>query len=205
LPTLPFKLGSGNLVVRPSFPFSAAPVPHEAGGWSTERGFGDMNIVANWGRAEASGLLWSIGLTSALPTASNEALGNDQWQLGPAAILGLLKPWGVLGAFWQHWFGLNPEEGEDAVNLGTLQLFYWFSLGNGWQVGGSPTASANYVTAQDIDFSVPLNLGIAKTFVFGSTPLKTTLQGQYFVTRPDVVGPSWGVFLQVTPVVRVPW
>lgn len=205
LPTLPFKVGSGNLIVRPSFPFSAAPVPDGDGGWTKERGFGDMNIVANWGRAEESGLLWSIGLTSALPTASNEALGNDQWQLGPAAILGILKPWGVLGAFWQHWFGLNPADGEEAVNLGTLQLFYWFSLGGGWQVGGSPTPSANYVTAQDIDFSVPINLGLAKTFVLGSTPLKTTLQGQYFATRPDVVGPSWGIFFQVTPVVRVPW
>ena len=41
--------------------------------------------------------------------------------------------------------------------------------------------------------------------MLGKTPIKTTLQGQYFVTRPDVVGPDWGFFFQITPVIRVPW
>jgi hypothetical protein len=132
-------------------------------------------------------------------------MGKGQYQLGPAAIFGLIKPWGVLGGFWQHWWGLNPDEGEDRVNVGTLQLFYWFSLGGGWQVGGSPIPTANYVSATEADFTVPINFGAAKTFVLGTMPLKTTLQGQYFIARPDVAGPSWGVFLQVTPVVKVPW
>jgi hypothetical protein len=39
----------------------------------------------------------------------------------------------------------------------------------------------------------------------GSTPIKATVQGQYFVTQPDLLGPSWGVFFQITPVVQVPW
>jgi hypothetical protein len=59
--------------------------------------------------------------------------------------------------------------------------------------------------AAKTEFTVPLNLGVAKTFLLGSMPLKTTLQGQYFVTRPDMAGPSWGVFFQITPVVKVPW
>jgi hypothetical protein len=206
MPTLPFKLAGGNLIVRPSFPFAAAPVINDAGEWEKKRGFGDMVILSNWGRAEESGLLWSFGATAILPTASNAALGKDQWQLGPAAILGIIKPWGVLGGFWQHWWGLNtPEGGGDTANTGTLQLFYWFSLGGGWQIGGSPIPTANYTQASDVDFSIPFNLGIAKTFLLGKTPLKATLQGQYFVTRPDVVGPDWGIFFQITPVVRVPW
>ena len=101
--------------------------------------------------------------------------------------------------------GLNSDEGEEQVNVGTLQLFYWFSLGGGWQVGGSPIPTANYVSATEADFTIPINFGAAKTFVLGTMPLKTTIQGQYFVTRPDVAGQSWGVFFQVTPVVKVPW
>lgn len=204
LPTLPFKLGPGNLLVRPSFPFAAAPIADGQGGWTTERGFGDMIVVVNWGRAESSGILWSLGLTSALPTGT-EALGSGQWQLGPAAILGLIKPWGVVGAFWQHWYGLNSDPGEPKVNTGTLQLFYWFSLPGGWQVGGSPIPTANYVAAAESKFTVPINLGVAKTLIVGGTPIKTTLQGQYFLTRPDVAGPNWGFFFQITPVVKLPW
>ncbi len=119
--------------------------------------------------------------------------------------MGLLKDWGVLGGFWQHWYGIGtPEEGERA-NLGSLQVFYWFTLGSGWQIGGSPVLTQNYLARETNSFTLPLNLGVAKTFMLGSMPLKTTVQGQYFATRPDETGPDWGVFFQVSPVIRVPW
>ena len=124
LPVLPFKVGSGNLAVRPSFPFAGVPViDSDTGEWTKKRGFGDMAILTNWGRKEESGLLWGFGGTFILPTASNDALGQGQWQAGPSALLGLLKEWGVVGVLWQHWFGLNADEGEDKANKGTLQVF----------------------------------------------------------------------------------
>jgi hypothetical protein len=205
LPTLPFKVGTGNLTVRPSFPFAGAPVLDPGGGWDKERGFGDMVTLALWGRAEKSGLLWGVGATSIFPTASKGSLGADQWQLGPAALAGYLSGKGVFGALWQHWWGLNDPDVGTKANTGTLQLFYWFSLAGGWQIGGSPITTANYVTASDIDFSVPLNFGVAKTLMAGNTPIKATVQAQYFVTQPDLLGPSWGLFFQITPVVKVPW
>jgi len=205
LPTLPFKVGSGNLTIRPSFPFVGAPVIDENGEWDKDRGFGDMVILALWGRKEKNGLLWGFGATTILPTASKETLGGDQWQLGPAALAGHLSDVGVFGVLWQHWWGITDPDVGEKVNMGTTQLFYWFSLPGGWQVGGSPITTANYVTASDVDFSFPLNLGVAKTFMAGNTPIKATVQGQYFVTQPDMFGPSWGVFFQITPVVQVPW
>ena len=205
LPTLPFKLGSGNLTVRPSFPFAGAPVLNTDGTWDKDQGFGDMVVLALWGRAEKSGFLWGFGPTAIFPTASKETLGADQWQLGPAALAGLLLKKGVFGVLWQHWWGLNDPEFGEKVNKGTLQIFYWLSLSGGWQVGGSPVTTANYVTASDIDFTVPLNFGAAKTLMAGNTPIKATLQAQYFVTRPESLGPSWGIFFQISPVVGVPW
>ena len=204
LPTLPFKLGSGNLTLRPSFPVVGAPTPTAPGQWDKVRGFGDIVLLGLWGRKEESGLLWGAGATAVFPTASEEATGSDQWQVGPAGLVGLLKPWGVVGTMWQHWYGLNSDPGEEKISKGTLQIFYWFSLAGGWQVGGSPIPTANYLGATT-EFSVPINFGVAKTFLLGSTPFKTTLQGQYFLTRPDVAGPDWGFFFQITPVVSVPW
>ena len=40
--------------------------------------------------------------------------------------------------------------------------------GNGWQIGGSPIPTANYIPASDVDFSVPVNLGFAKINSFPS-------------------------------------
>lgn len=205
LPTLPFKMGSGNLTLRPSFPVAGTPVPNANGKWDKDKGFGDIVLLAMWGRAEENGFLWGAGGTTIFPTASKESLGQDQWQLGPAALAGFLSAKGVFGALWQHWWGITGPDVGEKVNTGTLQLFYWFSLAGGWQVGGSPVTTANYVTATDTDFSFPLNFGVAKTLIAGSTPIKATIQAQYFLTQPDLVGPSWGVFFQITPVVSVPW
>jgi len=47
--------------------------------------------------------------------------------------------------------------------------------------------------------------GVARTFIAGKTPIKATIQVQYFVTRPENFGPSWRVFFQITPVVELPW
>jgi hypothetical protein len=204
LPTLPFKVWGGNMIIRPSMPVVGLPHPKADESWEKKYGFGDIVLIASWGRAEDSGIIWSIGATSVFPTAT-EGLGKNQFQLGPAAIFGILKDWGVLGGFWQHWWGLNPKEGDEAVNIGNIQLFYWFGIGNGWQIGGSPIPTANYATKSDTKITFPLNLGVAKTFMLGDVPLKATVQGQYFVTRPETFGQSWGVFFQLTPVVRVPW
>jgi len=205
MPSLPFRLGSGNLTLRPSFPVAGSPVIDENGEWDMDRGFGDIVLLAVWGRMEKNGVLWGFGGTAIFPTASKETLGQDQWQLGPAALVGHLSGVGVFGAFWQHWWGLNDPAAGEKANKGTLQIFYWFSLKDGWQIGGSPLTTANYVTAGDVDFSFPLNLGVAKTFMAGSTPIKATVQGQYFVTQPDMMGPSWGIFFQIAPVINVPW
>ena len=64
------------------------------------------------------------------------------------------------------------------------------------------TSGETYTPGETIgeDFS-----GFAKTFLAGKTPIKTTVQAQYFVTRPELVGPSWGIFFQIAPVVNVPW
>jgi hypothetical protein len=171
LPTLPFKLGKYNLTVRPSFPFAAAPYINNEGSWDIKRGFGDIVLMGLVGTATKGGFLYGAGPTFIFPTASDPLLGGQQWQAGPAALAGILKKWGLVGVLWQHWWGFGADEGVENKNVGTMQLFYWFSAGKGWQVGGSPITTANYVAGSDINFVLPLNLGFAKTFIVGKTPI----------------------------------
>lgn len=206
LPTIPVPLKKGNLLFRPIVPFSAGLNVDDNGNWVKERGLGDIGLIAMYGYNFKSGFVLGGGANVLFPTATQPSLGSDQYQLGPAAVFAVIKKWGVVGGLWQHYFGVGSvTEGAERVNLGTFQAFYWFGIGNGWQIGGSPTMTANYVGAVDTDFSVPVNLGVAKTVILGKMPLKLTLQGQYFVTQPDVAGASWGVFFQITPVVKLPW
>ena len=56
MPTLPFKIWGGNLVVRPSFPVAGVPRLNTDGNWEKKYGFGDMVVMANWGKMEKSGI-----------------------------------------------------------------------------------------------------------------------------------------------------
>ncbi len=205
LPTIPVPLETGILVFRPIVPFSAGLSLDENQEWAKERGIGDIGLIAMYGYSFKNGIVLGGGPNLLFPTASNPSLGSDQFQLGPSMLISFIRKWGVLGGLWNHYYGVGVDDGVDAVNFGSLQAFYWFGLGNGWQIGGSPTMTANYVSAVDTDFSVPVNLGFAKTVILGKMPLKLTLQGQYFLTRPEVAGSDWGVFFQITPVVKLPW
>ncbi len=205
MPTIPVPLKKGNLIFRPSLPFSGGLNLNDESEWEKKRGISDVGLIAMYGYNFPTGIVLGGGPTMFFPTGS-EFLGKEQFQIGPSIVLAFIRKWGVVGGLWQHYFGIgDPPDGQNSVNAGTLQLFYWFGVGNGWQVGGSPNMSANYVNAVDTDFSVPLNLGLAKTVILGKMPLKLTLQGQYFVTRPDFAGPSWGIFFQITPVINLPW
>ena len=206
LPTIPVPLKKGNLLFRPIIPFSSGLTINENGDWDKERGIGDVGLISMYGYNFEGGWVLGGGFNVLFPTASKPSIGSDQYQLGPAAVFALIRKWGVVGGLWQHYFGIgNVDEGVKKVNLGTFQAFYWFGVGNGWQIGGSPTMTANYVGAIDTDYSIPVNLGFAKTVILGKTPLKLTLQGQYFLTQPDVAGSSWGIFFQITPVIKLPW
>ena len=205
MPTIPVPLKKGNLIFRPSLPFSGGLHLNDNLQWEKKRGIGDVGLIAMYGYNFPNGIVLGGGPAMFFPTG-NEFLGKQQFQIGPSVVFAYIQKWGVVGGLWQHYFGVGePPAGEDNINTGTLQLFYWFGIGNGWQIGGSPNMSANYITAVDTDFSVPLNLGLAKTVILGKLPLKLTLQGQYFVTRPDFAGPSWGIFFQITPVINLPW
>ncbi len=205
MPTIPVPLKKGNLIFRPIIPVSAGLKINEQGNWEKERGLGDIGLMAMYGYNFDSGIVLGAGPNFLFPTASHASLGSDQFQIGPSMVFAFIRKWGVLGGLWNHYFGVDAKDGEENVNFGSFQPFYWFGVGNCWQVGGSPSMTANYTGGVDTDFSIPLNLGVAKTIILGKMPLKMTVQGQYFVTRPDVAGASWGVFFQITPVIKMPW
>jgi len=206
MPVIPVPLKTGSLIFRPSFPVASAPYINENGEWDKEVEFGDIGLMAVYGYTFKAGLIVGAGPTMFFPTAGGSRIGKDQFQLGPTALAAYIQKWGVLGFLWQHWWGVGsiPED-QEKVNVSTIQLFYWFGIGNGWQIGGSPTPTANYVAAAETSYSIPLNLGIAKTVIIGEMPLKFTIQGQYFVTRPEDLGTDWGIFFQVAPVLELPW
>jgi hypothetical protein len=206
-PVLPFPQSNGyNLIFRPGFPvlIDQPSFDPAKGKFDTETGLGDISFDLVYGKTLESGFLWSAGIFGVLPTATDDALGADQWKLGPDIVLGLIKKWGVLGILYTHVWDVAGEDDFD-TSFSSLQYFYFFSIGGGWQIGAGPTITYDWEADSGNKLTLPVGLGVAKTTKIGNTPLKLALQVFKTVESPDDFGSDWSVELTVTPVIKNPF
>jgi len=204
-PVLPFKLADGgNFLVRPSIPLVWQPNFNlREGSFDEQFGLGDSQLVAFYSRTEAKkGYMWGLGAAMQAPTHTDDALGKDQFQLGPAGFAGIMGKWGSAGVFPQHLWNIGgSSDGYTATT--TIQPWYWFSMGRGWQMGGSPSITYDWAADHSNEaWTVPVNFGVAKTIMVGETPVKLKFEAIYYITQPDTFGPRWGLQLTITPVVQ---
>ena len=67
-------------------------------GVESATGLGDINQTNYFSPSKPGGLIWGIGPTFTLPTASDRLLGRGKWSMVPAAVaLSIQGPW-VFGA-----------------------------------------------------------------------------------------------------------
>ena len=199
-PTFPFPTqGGGTLFFRPAIPVVVnKPVP-EAGGFGGESGLGDISFDLGYGKTnKETGLLLAGGVVSTLPTATSDDLGADRFTIGPEVLVGLLRPNYVLGAFPNHQWSVAGSGNAD-INLTTVQLFGIFLPGNAWSVGTAPIISYDWENEQ---WTTPLNLDVGKTVIINGRPWKFGLGLNYYIDKPDSIGPKWMIEFSVGPVVE---
>jgi hypothetical protein len=206
-PSLPYALTeSSNLFVRPAIPvIFSQDIPVPSGGFDS-RGvdLADISFDASLGKTLPGGVVVLGGLAGTLPTATDDALGLDQWLLGPEAALALVRPWGVIGALVSHQWDVAGEDDYDTSVTGG-QYFYAFNLGGGWQINGAPTFSYNHEARGDDKWTFPLAVGVSRTMILGGRPWKFGLQYWHYVESPDTFGPDYQIRLAISPVVKLPW
>lgn len=206
-PVFPFSMeptasgGAANLFVRPAFPLLfEQPVPRVGGvgvDWDGVTALGDIGFDVGYGVTEKTGLLWAFGAVGTLPTATDGDVAGKQLRLGPEVLIAKFQKWGVFGAFPSHQWDVAGW-GDGYFSTSQLQLFLKFLPGGGWNVGTAPIMNYDWKAEA---WTIPLNLGAAKTVMCGKTPVKLELEVNYYVDQPDAFGPEWMVSFNVTPVV----
>ncbi len=206
-PVFPFKLSDGaTLIIRPTIPITWSPYYDERSNvFDNQFGLGDAQLVGFYSRTDMKkGRMWGIGVTTQFPTHTDDVLGNDAFMVGPAGFFGFLGKWGSAGLFPQHWWNIGGGDGY--TSLTALEAWYWFNIGKGWQIGGSPVITYNWANDDsDNNLTVPVNLGFARTIMAGKLPMKLKLEGIYYTVQPDEFGPQWGLQLTITPVIPNPF
>lgn len=209
-PSLPYPLGGGtNFFFRPAIPvIFSQPVPNSNGSFDKlDVELGDIGYDASFGlsfKTDAGSNVLIAGVAGTLPTASNEAVGLNQWLLGPELGGFVVRKWGVAGIIASHQWDFA---GEDSFNTSISggQYIYAINLKDGWQISGSPVWSYNHKANSDDAWTFPLGGGIAKTVIFKGRPWKLSMQYWNFIESADAFGPKHQLRFTIGPVVKLPW
>ena len=203
----PFKLSANRtLFFRPAIPvLFNDPVPNGLGGFDeVGTDLGDTGFDLSYGGTEKSGLLWAVGVAGTLPTATDDRVGKDLWGLGPEVILGYIQKWGVVGSVISHQWDVAGS-GEGDIDITSINYFYGFQLGGGWQFGAGPTITYDHTRESGDRWTVPAGIGISRTQVLGGRPWKFQLQYWNYVEAPDAFSAKHQIRLSINPVVSAPW
>jgi hypothetical protein len=205
-PVLPYPISDTiNFYLRPAVPLVITQDVPTAGGFDNKGvELGDIGFDAAVGKSLPGGYVVVGGIVGTLPTATDDALGLDQWLLGPEVALGKVSEWGVLGLLVSHQWDVAGEDSFSTSITGG-QYFYTVNLSDGWQISSSPTFSYNHEAQSGQEWTFPLGVGVSKTTILGGQPWKFGLQYWNYIEQPDPFGPDWQVRFTVTRVVSLPW
>jgi hypothetical protein len=193
-PVIPLTLTEDwNVIARIITPIINQPSLFE--GADSAFGLGDLNPTFFLSPAEPGAVIWGVGPTFTLPTATDSQLGNGQWSMGPAAVgLTIRGPW-VFGALVNQQWSFAGWGDRDVSQL-LIQPFVNYNLPNGWYLSSVPIITANWEASRGNTWTVPVGGGAGKLFRLGRLPVNTQLQAFYNVERPQFAA-DWQLRFQL--------
>lgn len=228
-PIMPIKLTSNyKLITRPTLPIiPSADIPDGfrcqfddcvrslpgglvglspigSASFSDKSGLGDMMLPLLVSPNPKPGDKWGFGIgpTFVFPTATEDELGTDTWEIGPAFLLTYKTKRLTAGFLAQYWWNYAESDSDaEDTSHGSLLYFTWLNLPQAWQVGFGPTITYNDKASSDNKWNVPVGLGAAKTVFFGKLPVKFQLLVEKSFIRQEDLGKDWNIRLNVIPVI----
>ncbi len=206
-PIFPYPISdTSNFYLRPAVPVVISQDVPTTGGFDNKGvELGDIGFDAALGKSLPGGYVVIGGIVGTLPTATDDALGLDQWLLGPEVAVAKVAKWGVLGLLVSHQWDVAGED-DFSTSITAGQYFYVFNLSDGWQISATPTFSYNHEAPSGQEaWTLPVGVGVSRTTILGGKPWKFGLQYWQYVKQADAFGQDWAVRFTVTRVVPLPW
>jgi hypothetical protein len=195
-PVIPIALSKQwNVIARTVVPIIDAPSllpPSQCNstiGCPTLTGFGDIQQQTYFTPAKPATVTWGAGPIFQFATASPNLgpIGSHQTAAGADAV-GLIMPGNfVMGALvTQLWSIGGSSSTNPAVNSMLIQPFINYNFGKGWALSTSPNISANFSATPGQAWTVPLGLGLTKTFALATTPMQFGVQYYSNIVKPNL-------------------
>jgi hypothetical protein len=147
-----------------------------------------------------NGWLWAVGPVFQIPTISDKSLGSNAWGAGPTAALVYMKgPW-VTGTLANNVWSLGGTRGSGGTryNMFLVQPFANYNFGEGWYAGTAPIITANWLTAGNKAWTLPVGGQIGRVVKIGGKLPVNFLLGAYYNALRAEFGSTWQLRTQVT-------
>ena len=199
-PLIPIQISQGWLFIPRILvtPVTYAPdLTNKSGG---KLGLGDIVPTFFLTPAHVSRLIWGVGPTFLIPTATDSELGAGRWGLGPSLVVLSQPEWGSGGILVQQIWSLPAATKRGPVSQMQLEPMFSYNLAHEWYLTTSPTISADWTQAAAGNrWLVPIGGGLGRTFKAGRQPVDANLTIYRNVVRSASQGsPKWQLSLQVT-------
>lgn len=211
--------GSWNFVVRPVLQWTSMPFDQDAGKlfgvspndiagdnslrnvaqdpFGRTNGLGDTVLLTLVGPNTDSGWIFAGGISQIFPTASEDVLGQEKWQAGPAALVVRLgDDYGGFGfehfnfgLLAQQWWSYAGDSDRSGTNQADIQYFINYKQNATRLIGMTPNISINWDQDGDLTDKIafPIGLGTIDLFMVGKLPVRWGLEAQYYLTGPDSI------------------
>jgi hypothetical protein len=212
-PVMPIPLygtgaGEWRMITRPIVPFIfSQPIPKGFNDFASQGGIGDIQLPLLFNLPVKYAGKWILGAgpVTLWPTATTDALGEGQFGLGPAVVIGY-KPtkkttFGIFPNYFWKIGSCGQDKNTPNVNKGSLLYFFNYMLPNAWQVGMNPTITYNNQASPGNKWVVPVGGYVGKTIKIGKLPVNIKVGLEYSVVSPDDFGRRLQFRFQITPVI----
>ena len=154
-PVIPVRISQNwNLINRIIQPIVWQPnVQQPSQGWF---GLGDMNPTFFLSPAKPHKLIWGVGPTFVIPTATADQLGQGKFSIGPAVVLLTTPGHWVIGTLINNVWSVAGSGSRPPVNQMLFQWFVNYNMKKGWYLVTSPINTADWRASSGNQWTVPL-------------------------------------------------
>jgi hypothetical protein len=190
-PVIPIELSDNwNVISRTIIPFAAQSnvVP----GDSHQSGLGDItqSFFFTPTAPLAGGWILGAGPALLLPTATDSALGNGKWGIGPTLVALKQTPSGwTYGVLWNHIWSIAGSSNRPDLNATYLQPFLSKGMGKGLTLGANVESTYDW---EGHNWVVPFNLTVSQVLKLGTQLVSVGGGVRYYIETPPG-GPHWGL------------
>ena len=159
-------------------------------------GLGDIQPTFLLSPVATGKLIWGVGPTLLLPTATNSLLRTGKFSVGPAVLV-LAQPgkW-TIGAMVNNLFSVWGPSNRKDVNLLSLSYFVNYNLRNGWYLTSAPALIADWTQPPGGVWTVPFGGGVGRIVKLGPQLVNATV-ASYVNVIHDSQAARWQLFFQL--------